>query len=172
MPPTHQILKEAQPPISGRNLRKAKNPANVFVIGPPNNAWEDNSKKLAGYLHFKGPIENFRIFMTGEANTPESKAVADILDKYLSVRQGNYGKPDTSLSKGKLGLTIGTKQLFETIDDTSNDITQLFQTDVTLPLPTAVNQQEDTVWKPGTMRYAIATTIKAMIQLIACSPTM
>ena len=58
------------------------------------------------------------------------------------------------------------------IDDTSNDITQLFQTDVTLPLPTAVNQQEDTVWKPGTMRYAIATTIKAMNQLIACSPTM
>jgi hypothetical protein len=78
--------------------------------------------------------------MTDKINMKESKAIADILNKYLLIQQNNYGKPNNSLSKRKLKLIIKIKQLFEIIDDINNNITQLFQTDITLSLLTMIEQ--------------------------------
>lgn len=176
-PVTEEARKKKEAKDAAERTKKVeasskKNPHHVFVIGPPYNAWEDNSKKLAGYLNFHGRLEDFRIFLNGDADSQESKDVAEMLTKYLAVRNANFGKPDSSLSRGKPGLTISAKQLFATIDDTSSDITQLFQSDVTLPLPIKEENDEETCWKVGTTRYALATTIKAMAYLIAHSPTM
>ena len=147
-------------------LSAQKNPPNVFVIGPPNNNWEDNSKKLAGYLNFTGPLEAVRQFLNGQEGSQESRDVHAWIEKYLAVRRSNYGRPEASLAKGNQVLTVNVKQLFETLDDVSAHIIRLSDPTVDLPLTS------DDSLSQGTMRYAIATSIKAMVSLISLSPTM
>jgi len=147
-------------------LSAQKNPPNVFVIGPPNNSWEDNSKKLAGYLNFTGPMEAVRQFLNGQEGSQESRDVHTWIEKYLAVRRSNYGRPEASLAKGNQALTVNVKQLFETIDDASAHNIHLFDPNVDLPLAS------DGSLSQGTMRYAIATSIKVMASLISLSPTM
>jgi hypothetical protein len=147
-------------------LSAQKNPPNVFVIGPPNNNWEDNSKKLAGYLNFTGSLEAARRFLNGQEGSQESRDVHTWIEKYLAIRRSNYGRPEASLSKGSQVLTVNVKHLFETIDDASAHVTRLSDPDVDLPLASDDNLTQ------GTVPYAIATSIKAMMSLISVSPTM
>jgi hypothetical protein len=147
-------------------LSAQKNPLNVFVIGPHNNNWEDNSKKLAGYLNFTGSLEAVRQFLNGQEGSQESRDVHTWIEKYLAVRRSNYRRPEASLAKGNQVLTVNVKQLFETLDDASAHIIRLFDPNVDLPLAS------DGSLSQGTMRYAIATSIKAMTSLISLSPTM
>jgi hypothetical protein len=56
-------------------------------------------------------------------------------------------------------LTVNVKQLFETLDDASAHIIRLSDPNVDLPLANDDNLSQ------GTVRYAIATSIKAMMSL-------
>ena len=48
---------------------------------PPNNDWEDNSKKLAGYLTFTGSLEAVRRFVNGQEGSQESRDVHVWIEK-------------------------------------------------------------------------------------------
>jgi hypothetical protein len=88
--------KEPSAELRLANIRKsfARNPENVFVIGPPTDNWVDNAAALAGYLGWQGNLETFRQFLLGTGSPPErSRRTHAILENYLSIRSSGYGKP-------------------------------------------------------------------------------
>jgi hypothetical protein len=77
-----------------------------------------------------------------------------------------YRRPEASLAKGNQLLTVNVKRLFEIPTDASAHATWFFDPNVGLPLTSDDNLIQ------GTMRYAIATSIKATVSFISLSPIM
>lgn len=143
------------------------NPENVFVIGPPHDNWGDNGGLLAGYLGFAGTMEQFRQWLLGKGEPQTtSERTHKLLENYIAIRAGGYGKTMGTADKGKddSGRNLGTKQIWHALNDLAYQ--RLCRPTITLPL------KSDCGFTPGESSYALAVTIAAMSFLVFNNPTL
>jgi hypothetical protein len=143
-----------------------KNPANVFVIGPPSDNWVDNAASLAGYLGIKGSLEGFRQYLLGKGDPPgPSKLTHGILENYNQIRLNGYGKA-VGTGKETVGGTknASVTQIWLALNDMDGNYRELISPHVNLPLP------PNSKFPPGSSSYVIAVNIAAMSFLIHHNP--
>lgn len=148
------------------------NPDHVFVIGPPGGAWQDNAKKVAGYLHFSGDgsLEAFRLYITGKTNSGEientqSMAVAHALDRYTQIRLVNYSQAVVG-SKAGSRVNIAGPKIWQVLSAPDASLAPLYTAECQLPLPANFGLGSDSG------RYPVVVHIAAMSMLIQASPKM